>query len=254
MAYRNGNYTAFYVTEPFHPSSLGANATKDFQYYNTLRMWKGADATFPFVDSHDKTYSVRDGSDWEYTLKPRLRERLRNSKNIILLLSSITTNSRALREEIDYGINDQGLPVIVVYPEYATKESLLVGGSLKQAVKNLWGHLPVFLDVPPILSSTQVWSPIPSIRRLDMKKRFSEEQIIGFLREAEAGVAVKDLCRRHGFSEASYYLWRSKFGGMSVPDAKRLKDLEAENTRLKKLLAEQVFENDLIKDALRKKW
>lgn len=87
-----------------------------------------------------------------------------------------------------------------------------------------------------------------------MKKRFSEEQIIGFLREAEAGLSVKDLCRRHGFSEASYYLWRSKFGGMSVPDAKRLKELEAENTRLKKLLAEQVFENDVIKDALRKKW
>ncbi|WP_100215530.1 IS3 family transposase, partial [Xanthomonas phaseoli] len=86
-----------------------------------------------------------------------------------------------------------------------------------------------------------------------MKKRFSEEQIIGFLREAEAGVAIKDLCRRHGFSEASYYLWRSKFGGMSVPDAKRLKDLETENARLKKLLAEQLFENDLIKDALRKK-
>ncbi|MEA5221099.1 transposase, partial [Xanthomonas fragariae] len=80
-----------------------------------------------------------------------------------------------------------------------------------------------------------------------MKKRFTEEQIIGFLREAEAGVAIKDLCRRHGFSEASYYLWRSKFGGMSVPDAKRLKDLESENARLKKLLAEQLFENDLIK-------
>jgi len=58
---------------------------------------------------------------------------------------------------------------------------------------------------------------------LDVKKRFSEEQIIGFLREADAGMAVKDLCRRHGFSEASYYLWRSKFGGMSVSDAKRLK-------------------------------
>ena len=146
MAYRNGNYTAFYVAEPFHPSSLGANATKDFQYYNTLRIWKGADATFPFVDSHDKTYSVRDGSDWEYTLKPRLRERLRHSKNIILILSSITTNSRAVREEIDYGINDQGLPVIVVYPEYSTKESLLIGGSLKQAVKNLWENLPVLRD------------------------------------------------------------------------------------------------------------
>ena len=61
---------------------------------------------------------------------------------------------------------------------------------------------------------------------------------------------IKNLCRRHGFSEASHYQ-SSKFGGMSMPDAKRLKDLEAENTRLKKLLAEQVFENDVIKDALR---
>lgn len=87
-----------------------------------------------------------------------------------------------------------------------------------------------------------------------MKKRFSEEQIIGFLREVEAGMPVKDLCRKHGFSEASYYLWRSKFGGMSVPEAKRLKDLETENGRLKKLLAEQLLENEVIRDALRKKW
>ncbi|WP_369931352.1 IS3 family transposase [Xanthomonas sp. NCPPB 2632] len=64
---------------------------------------------------------------------------------------------------------------------------------------------------------------------------------------------VKDLCRKHGFSEASYYLWRSKFGGMSVPEAKRLKDLESENGRLKKLLAEQLLENEVIKEALRKK-
>jgi putative transposase len=89
---------------------------------------------------------------------------------------------------------------------------------------------------------------------LDVKKRFSEEQIIGFLREAEAGMPVKDLCRKHGFSEASYYLWRSKFGGMSVPEAKRLKDLESENGRLKKLLAEQLLENEVIMEALRKKW
>ena len=60
-----------------------------------------------------------------------------------------------------------------------------------------------------------------------MKKRFTEEQIIGFLREADKGVAVKELCRKHGFSEASYYLWRSKFGGMEVSDAKRLKALES---------------------------
>lgn len=87
-----------------------------------------------------------------------------------------------------------------------------------------------------------------------MKKRFSEEQIIGFLREAEAGMAVKDLCRKHGFSEASYYLWRSKFGGMTVSEAKRLKELEAENARLKKLLAASMLENEITREALRKKW
>jgi putative transposase len=89
---------------------------------------------------------------------------------------------------------------------------------------------------------------------LDVKKRFTEEQIIGFLREAERGMAVKDLCRRHGFSEASYYLWRSKFGGMDVSDAKRLKALEAENARLKKLLAESMLESEVSREALRKKW
>lgn len=94
----------------------------------------------------------------------------------------------------------------------------------------------------------------PIDRRLDVKKRFTEEQIIGFLREAEAGLAVAELCRRHGFSEASYYLWRSKFGGMNVSDAKRLKELEAENTRLKRLLAESMLENEVTKEALRKKW
>ncbi len=87
-----------------------------------------------------------------------------------------------------------------------------------------------------------------------MKKRFSEEQIIGFLREAESGLAVKELCRRHGFSEASYYLWRSKFGGMTVSEAKRLRELETENTRLKKLLAESMLEIEITREALRKKW
>ena len=87
-----------------------------------------------------------------------------------------------------------------------------------------------------------------------MKKRFSEEQIIGFLREGDKGVPVKELCRKHGFSEASYYLWRSKFGGMDVSDARRLKALEAENVKLKKLLAEAMLENEVTKEALRKKW
>lgn len=87
-----------------------------------------------------------------------------------------------------------------------------------------------------------------------MKKRFTEEQIIGFLKEADTGVPVKDLARRYGFSEASFYLWRNKFGGMDVSDAKRLRGLEAENARLKKLLAEAMLENEVTKEALRKKW
>jgi putative transposase len=89
---------------------------------------------------------------------------------------------------------------------------------------------------------------------LDVKKRFSEEQIIGFLKEADSGVPVKELCRKHGFSDASFYLWRSKFGGMDVSDAKRLKALESENARLKKLLAESILENEVTREALRKKY
>jgi putative transposase len=87
-----------------------------------------------------------------------------------------------------------------------------------------------------------------------MKKRYTEEQIIRFLREADAGMPVKDLCRRHGFSEASYYLWRGKFGGMNVSDARHLKVLEAENAKLKKLLAEAMLEQEVTREVLRKKW
>jgi len=86
---------------------------------------------------------------------------------------------------------------------------------------------------------------------LNVKRWFAEE-VIGFLREAVAGMAVKDLCRRYGLSEASY-LRRSMFGGMSVPGGKRLKGLQAENRWLRKLLAEQLFENGVLKDALRRK-
>lgn len=75
---------------------------------------------------------------------------------------------------------------------------------------------------------------------------------IGDVKDRPRSAGFEDLCRRHGFSEASYYPWRNKFGGMSVPDAKRLKELETENTRLKKLLAEQMFEKEVIQDVLRK--
>lgn len=70
------------------------------------------------------------------------------------------------------------------------------------------------------------------------KSRFSEEQIIGFLKQAEAGMPIKELCRKSGFSDATFYKWRAKYGGMDVSEAKRLKELESENAKLKKLLAE----------------
>ena len=70
------------------------------------------------------------------------------------------------------------------------------------------------------------------------KSKYMEEQIIGFLRQVEAGMPVKDLCRKHGFSNASFYKWRAKYGGMNVSEAKRLKELESENGKLKKRLAE----------------
>lgn len=80
-----------------------------------------------------------------------------------------------------------------------------------------------------------------------MKKRFTEEQIIGFLKQAQAWVAIKDLCRKHGFSDATFYTWRRKFGGMEVADAKRLRELEAENAKLKKLLAESLLDIEALK-------
>lgn len=85
-----------------------------------------------------------------------------------------------------------------------------------------------------------------------MKKRITEEQIIEFLKEADAGLPVKGLCRKHGFSEASFCLWRSKFGGMDVSDARRLKALELENSPLKRLVADAMLENEAMKEGLRK--
>lgn len=80
-----------------------------------------------------------------------------------------------------------------------------------------------------------------------MKKRYTDEQIIEFLKQAAAGTPIKELCRKHGFSDASFYLWRRRFGGMDVPDAKRLRELESENAKLKKLLAEAMLDKEALK-------
>ena len=99
MLNKIANYTAFYVSEPFSQSNLGAYATPDFIYYQQLCSWKGQDSSFPFTDAHKSTYNVRDNSSWE-TLKIRLHERLRGSKNIILFSSgrlyTVCLNSQTL--------------------------------------------------------------------------------------------------------------------------------------------------------------
>lgn len=85
-------------------------------------------------------------------------------------------------------------------------------------------------------------------------RRFTEEQIIGILKQAQAGIKIVDLCRQHGISDATFYTWRSKYGGMEVSEAKRLKQLEDENKKLKQMLADAMLENKAIKDVLSKKW
>ena len=87
-----------------------------------------------------------------------------------------------------------------------------------------------------------------------MKKRFTDEQIISILKEAEAGLPVKELCRKHNISDATFYTWRKKFGGLEVSEAKRLKALEDENARLKKLLAESMLDSEALKAALNRKY
>ena len=86
------------------------------------------------------------------------------------------------------------------------------------------------------------------------RARFTEEQIIGILREQEAGLKTADLCRKHGISGATFYKWKAKYGGLDVSDAKRLKALTDENTKLKKLLAESMLDNAVLKDISVKKW
>ena len=86
------------------------------------------------------------------------------------------------------------------------------------------------------------------------RSRFSEEQIIAVLKQHEGGVSTADVCREHGISSATFYKWKAKFGGLEVSDARKLKALEDENAKLKRLLAEQVLDNAMLKDVASRKW
>jgi putative transposase len=85
------------------------------------------------------------------------------------------------------------------------------------------------------------------------KSRFSEQQIISILKQADAGLKVQDLCRQHGISDATYYKWKSKYGGMDASDIKRLREVEAENSKLKRMFADMALENRALKDLIEKK-
>lgn len=87
-----------------------------------------------------------------------------------------------------------------------------------------------------------------------MKKRFSDEQIVGILKEGEAGVPVKEICRKYGISDPTFYTWRKKFGGMDAQDVRRLKQLEEENAKLKRMLADSMLDIDALKAALNRKY
>lgn len=136
---RTGTYVAFYVDETTKVNN-NVQTAKDLCNYRTIEMWKAITDDFHFINSHDKTYEVRDDSEYETLLK-RLKERLALSKNMILLLSSITKQSRALKDEVDYAAK-LGLPIIVVYVDLDSNDDVRFDGSLTKKVKEYWDKVP----------------------------------------------------------------------------------------------------------------
>jgi putative transposase len=139
---------------------------------------------------------------------------------------------------------------------YARSHFVAAFGSidLRNAARELLRSLLANPDLPLRFSSTGIQSPA-FLKDGQMKRaRFTEDQIIGVLKEHEAGAKTADLARKHGVSEATLYNWKAKYGGMDVSEAKRLKQLEDENAKLKKLLAEQMLDAAALRELLSKKW
>lgn len=144
MPYRTANYTAFCVEDPETKTNLSYNIAGGLRYLNQLKAWKKTDSSFPFKNAHDKTCSVRDDS-LPTTLEQTLHKRLRMSKNIILFLDYQTKNTKALHEEIDYGINHLRLPVIVVYYEIKRNCDIIKEFNSKyNSLEYFWDKIPIF--------------------------------------------------------------------------------------------------------------
>lgn len=144
MTNRTANYTAFFVADPETKTNLDYNTADGLRYLNQLKAWKKKDSSFPFVNAHSKTYSVRDDS-LPATLEQRLHQRLRMSKNIILFLESQTRDTEALHKEIDFGINRLGLPVIVVYPQIKRNRDIINAfNSASNPLEDLWKKIEIF--------------------------------------------------------------------------------------------------------------
>jgi len=143
---RPQNYCSFYVKAPFVEYKVNATSTPDYCYYNLLKTWRRGDRSFNYYDAHCLTYSLRDGSDFEETVKPLIHERIDRSKNLILILTGFTKETQVMNEELDYGINRKGKPVVVVYPELTAAEIFDPDGTVSEKAKKLWDAAPVFRD------------------------------------------------------------------------------------------------------------
>ena len=148
---------------------------------------------------------------------------------------------------------DLSAEVRVLVQKYSSNDELVAFLLRMVWLGQLQDTLPE-VTLPPQWYRSELGSVDPRRRRMMRKSRFSEDQIFAILREQEAGMATSEVCRRHGISSATFYAWKSKYGGLEVSEAKRLKALEDENRKLKKLLAEAMLDNAMLKDLNSKKW
>lgn len=146
MGEDKGNYCALYVKEPFTDPGIDVSSAKDFTYYDAIRSWKNEDSSFPFVDSHQNHYIVRESR--QKSTRAHIHDELATSKNLILILSKRTKPSDLLIEELTCGVGTMRLPLIIVYPDYKKIPELVdsTTGHLCKDIKKMWLEVPVLKE------------------------------------------------------------------------------------------------------------